>query len=306
MIKIYQKKIGDNKINELSEFKAGSWIFAKEASEEDILSLEEKYKLDRNILTDALDTYEVPRIEKDEDIVYIFMRVPQKAEGKTITKPLLIAIGPNFILTFSKSDEPILNRFIEGGINFITTQKTQLVLKILSEIMKNYNFFLTGINKDVKESSGKFNKINEKVIINFVEFEEILNDFLLGLSYASPALQGLLAGKLVKLHEDDKELTEDIILSTNQLIELSKSTLKSIVNIREAYSTIMTNDLNRVIKLFTSLTVILTIPTIIASLYGMNVVLPFGANPYGFWFVIGSIVILISLTFYIFNRNRWL
>lgn len=306
MIKIYQKKIGDNKINELSELKAGSWIFANKANEEDILSLEEKYKLDRNILTDALDTYEVPRIEKDGDIVYIFMRVPQKAEGKTITKPLLIAIGHNFVLTFSKSDEPILNRFIEGEIGFITTQKTQLVLKILSEIMKNYNFFLTGINKDVKESSRKFNKINEKVIINFVEFEEILNDFLLGLSYASPALQSLLSGKLVKLNVDDQELTEDIILSTNQLIELSKSTLKSIVNIREAYSTIMTNDLNRVIKLFTSLTVILTIPTIIASLYGMNVALPFEASPYGFWLVIGSIIILISLTFYIFNRNRWL
>jgi len=142
--------------------------------------------------------------------------------------------------------------------------------------------------------------------MNFVGFEEELNDFLSALTHTSPVLQNILGGKLIKLYEQDGELMEDLILSANQLIGLCQSTLKNIVNIREAYSTIVTNDLNRVIKLFTSLTVILTIPTIIASLYGMNVKLPLAGNPEAFWIISLAIVVIVSVILYIFSRNRWL
>ncbi len=306
MIKIYQKRIVDSEIKEVGEFRPGSWICAQKASEEEVAVLERDFKLDSNILKDALDPFEAPRVETEGGIVYIFTRVAQKLEERIITVPLLIVIGPDFVLTLSKDENQILNKFMDNGLKFTTTQKTQLLLIIFSEIMKSYNSFLTSISRNVREASGKVGKINEKVIMNFVGFEEELNDFLSALTHTSPVLQNILGGKLIKLYQQDGELMEDLILSANQLISLCQSTLKNIVNIREAYSTIVTNDLNRVIKLFTSLTVILTIPTIIASMYGMNVGLPLAGNPGAFWIISLAIVVIVSGVLYVFSRNRWL
>ena len=306
MIKIYQKKISDTEVKEISDFRPGSWIRIQNANEEEIAVLEKDFKLDLNILKDALDPYEAPRIEIEDGIIYIFTRVAQKTGERITTAPLLIVVGSNFVLTLSKEESQILNKFMGKDLSFATTQKTQLLLRILSEIMKSYNIFLTSINRNVREASGRVGKINEKVIMNFVGFEEELNDFLSALTHTSPVLQNILGGKLIKLYEQDGELMEDLILSANQLIGLCQSTLKNIVNIREAYSTIVTNDLNRVIKLFTSLTVILTIPTIIASLYGMNVKLPLAGNPEAFWIISLAIVVIVSVILYIFSRNRWL
>lgn len=306
MIKIFQKRINDTKINEMADFKPGSWIYVKDPNEQEFAILEKNFSLNPNILRDALDPYEVPRVEKEKDIVYIFTRVPKKQDEKIATMPLLISVGPDFVMTLSNSDNPILNKFLENSIEFTTTQKTQLLLRFISETIKAYNTFLTNISRDVRGTSGKFSKINEKIIINFVNFEEVVNDFFASLTHISPVLQNIVSGKLIKLYKEDQELVEDLAVGSNQLIELCKSTLKNIVNIREAYSTVVTNDLNKVIKLFTSLTVILTIPTIIASLYGMNVKLPLASNPSAFWLVIIATVIVVSAVFYIFSRNKWL
>ena len=116
----------------------------------------------------------------------------------------------------------------------------------------------------------------------------------------------MLSGKHFKLYEEDKDLIEDLLLSNTQLIELSQNNLRTIVNIREGYSTIMTNNLNRIIKLFTSLTVILTIPTMIASIYGMNINLPLANNPLAFIIIMTSIIIISIILLIIFIKNDWL
>jgi magnesium transporter len=306
MITIYQKRINDKSVNEVSDFRPGCWIRAREPNQEDISLLVNQFKLDQKILEDVLDPYEMPRVEVEKEIVYIFTRMPLK-NGETIaTTPLLIAVGENFVMTLGKVESPILNKFSNNSIDFTTTQKTQFVLLILSEIMKAYYVFLTGISKNVREVSNKFNKINEKIIINFVNSEEIINDFLLSLTYIKPTLQYILSGKFIKLYKEDQEITEDLVLKTGELTEVCLSTLKNIVNIREAYSAIITNDLNKVIKLFTSLTVILTIPTITFSLYGMNISLPFENSSYAFLIVVAGTIAMVMMVFYIFNQNKWL
>lgn len=306
MIKIYQKRLNDTELHEVNEFKTGCWINAQDISEKEIVDLEERYKVDANVLKDVLDPYESTRIEISDGVIYIFVRAPQGLDDKIVTEPLLIIVGSDFIMTLSKTKIEALKRFEDNKINFTTTQKTQLVIRFFSEIMRLYNFSIMGINKDIRGVSRRFSRINEKIIINFVAIEEVLNDFLLALTHTKPVLQNILGGKVIKLYEADQELTEDLVLNTDQLMELCRSNLKHIVTVREAYSAILTNDLNKVIKLFTALTVVLTIPTIVASLYGMNVFLPFGENPYMFWIIIMAIIGVISFVLYIFNRNRWL
>jgi magnesium transporter len=123
---------------------------------------------------------------------------------------------------------------------------------------------------------------------------------------ANNVLTKLLSGRFFKLYENDQDLIEDLSLAENQLVDLCRSTLKTIVNIRNAYSTIMTNNLNRVLKMLAALTVVLTIPTIIGSFFGMNVAIPLSSKPQAFWVILASSIILSLLALVVFFRNKWL
>jgi len=306
MIKIYYRSIKEKSLKRLEELKKGSWIFVESPTKKELDYLSEKFSLERSLLQDAIDPYEVPRLEIHKDIVYIFTRFPCQKMTRVFTAPLLIAIAPDFILTLSMESLSFLQVFLEQRIEFYTTQKTKFLLQIFSQINQLYNRFLTEISKQVRAISVELEKIENRDIIKFVGFEEILNDFLSALVPTNALLNKLLSGNIIPLFAPDKELIEDLFLSNEQLIELSKSTLKNIVNIREAYSTIMTNNLNRVMKFFTTLTIILTIPMIISGFYGMNVSLPFSKSPLAFLGLVALSSVISLILLFIFMKKRWL
>lgn len=308
MIEIYHKSIKEKvfRILDIKSFKNGSWVYAENIDDKELEMLAEKFSLDPGLLKDATDPYEVPRSEIKEGILYIFTRVPYSAEsGQILTTPLLIAVGANFLATVSQIHLPFLEKLIKSE-HFFTTQKTNLFLQIFSNITYAYNEFLTSINKQVRGISVKLNKITNADIIQFVGYEGILNDFLSALVPTNTILGHILSGKSLDLYPQDKDLIEDLSLSNGQLIEICRINLKNIVNIREAYSTIMANDLNRVIKLLTSLTIILTVPMIISSFYGMNIKLPFADSPFVFLGIIVVVLLISGILISLFIKNRWL
>ena len=245
-------------------------------------------------------------MEIEDNVKYIFTRVPYSEDQQTLTAPLLIAVGKDFLITVSQKTLPFLTKFSSGALDFNTTQKTKLFLQIFFQIISTYNTSLTDISRRIRQMSIRLEKIGNKDIVQFVTFEGILNDFLAALVPTNTILKNLLSGKFLKLYEDDKDLTEDLFLSSGQIIESCRANLKNIVNIRESYSTIMTNNLNRVIKLLTALTIILTVPTIIASFYGMNVPLPFADSPLAFFWTVGATIIISTFLLVVFIKNRWL
>jgi magnesium transporter len=124
---------------------------------------------------------------------------------------------------------------------------------------------------------------------------------------ANLLLSSLLSGRHgLTFFEDDRDLIEDLIQATRQLTETSSGALKTIVNIREAYSNIMTNNLNRQVQLLTSLTVVLTIPTIVFSLYGMNVPIPGQGSRGAFGLILLGTFAACGLILYVLYRRRWL
>lgn len=306
MIKIYQKTINDQQLRVIKTFKKGCWIYVENPQEKEIKTLTKKFKFDIDLLKDALDPHEVPRLEIEEKMVYIFTRVPYQENGKVLTVPFLIVINDDFLATVCCEKMAFLGKFIDEKINFSTTQKTRLFLQFFTEINQDFNNLLTYISKDVRSISVQLEKIENKDVLRFVGFEMILNDFLTALIPNSALLQKLLSGRFLKLYEKDRDLVEDLSLSTVQLIERCKADLKNIVNIRESYSTIITNNLNRVIKLLTALTIILTIPTIIASIFGMNVHLPFAASPFAFAWIMGVTFILSLILLIALAKKHWL
>ncbi|PIR89265.1 MAG: hypothetical protein COU07_02275 [Candidatus Harrisonbacteria bacterium CG10_big_fil_rev_8_21_14_0_10_40_38] len=306
MITIYQKTVSEAEIKKIETLKNGSLLIVEDPKEEEISFLEKELSLEDKNLSDALDPYEVPRIESEDNIVYLFVRVPKQEKENIRTMPALIAIGGKYIAVISKEKISAFDKLMNGKIPFATTQKTRLTITLLSEITRNYRKLLTNITKQVRSVSTKIENIDNKAILAFVAQEEILNDFLAALIPMNVSLERLLNGRMITLYDEDKELTEDLVLDINQLIALSKATLKTIVNIREAYSTIITNNLNRVIKLLTSLTVILAVPTMIASFYGMNVNLPFADKPYAFAGILAVVTGVTALLLIVFGKKKWL
>ncbi len=310
MIKIYHKTIKDKELNTLDSFKIGSWIYAEDPSEEELGSLSKDFSLDLGLLKDAIDPYEVPRLEIDNGKCYVFTRVPHQQEKRISTAPLMIAVGEDFVITISKEPLPFFKKFIDSQITFATTQKTKFFLQIFSEITGAYNQQLTSINRGVRTISIQPENITNQGIIQFITYEGILNDFLGALIPTSATLNNLLHGnptkKALELYEEDKELIEDLFVGNNQLIELGKANLKTIINIRNGYSTIMTNNLNRVMKLLTALTILLTIPMIISSFYGMNLNLPLSHSAQAFWYVLSGTLICSAILLAIFIKNKWL
>jgi len=306
MITFYQKTVKDKYLKQLDKFQFGSWVYVEDPSDKELDELAEKFSLERDLLEDAKDIHEVPRQEIENSTIYIFTRVPYEEEEAVTTIPVLFILGKDFLITITKKRLPFLEKFTNSEIEFYTTQKLRLFIQLFHQINVEYSRFVTNINKKVRAIHIKFKNIENNDIIQFVSFESNLNEFLAALVPTSTILKDLLSGKHLKLYEKDTDLIEDLFLANGQLIEICRSNLKNIFNIRDAYSTLMTNDLNRVIKLLTALTIILNIPTMIASFYGMNVGLPFSQNPYVFWWITSGTILLASILWLLFRRNRWL
>ena len=306
MITIYYKTLKEQELQTLEKFKTGSWVAVENPTEEELDFLAQNLPLDRDLLRDAFDPHEVPRVEREGGVTYVYTRVPLQEEVGATTAPLMIAVGKNFVLTISQRPLPFFTKFQEGRVEFYTTQKTKLFLQIFSEINTTYSSFINNIAKNVRGVTVRLEDIGNKEIKQFVMFEGALNDFLAALVPTNTLLNNLLSGKFLQLYEQDHELVEDLMLSNRQLIELCQSNMRSIGTVREGYSTIMSNNLNRVIKILTALTIVLTVPAIIASFYGMNVRLPLADSPDAFLVVLGVTILVSVAVLALFLKNRWL
>lgn len=307
MVQIYFRHIRSEKLKTLTEHKAGSWVNVVNPTPAELEQLANDYHLDLGLLTDGTDPNESPRVEIEDGDTYIYTRYCFSDDGHIQTTPLLLVYSSEHLITISNRKFGRLSNLTEGRVQVVTTQKTKLMLQILSEVRMSFTVHLNSISKTIFKLRGGLRKeqIDNRDIVGLIDIEETLNDFLSSLVPISSIFRSLLSGRYFKLYEEDEDLIEDLSLGITELIELTKSRLNTIVNIREAYSTIMANNLNRIFKRLTSITILMTVPMIISSLYGMNIALPFMEKTWAFAFVIGLTAISMGIAAWIFRRNRW-
>ena len=307
MISYYQRTLTSRALKQSEEYLAGAWVYVEDPTEKEIAHLSNSLNLEESLILDGVDPYEVPRIEIEEGTTYLFTRIPYQNGKNIFTYPVLLGISEDFVFTVSRHRIPFLEKLVDGKVEVRTTQRVRMLLQLLAEIDLEYAKFITLINKDVRKLSDSIStSIRNEDIIKFVDFETILADLLAGLVPTQAMMQKVLSGKFLKLYEEDRDFVEDIALENGQLIELCQTNLRSITNIRNAYSTIMTNDLNRVIKLLTSLTIVLTVPSILVNFYGMNVPLPGQESPYAYLGIIAGTVSVTLFLSWAFKRENWL
>lgn len=291
----------------LSEFVPNSWIHLDEPSLKEIDSVVDQFELDPWIVADALDNFELPRIEKNEDQLYYFARYPVfTPELEQIdTTSLLIVIGKNFVISITPKKFENIALFEKNKVAFSTQRKASLLGEILSAIDDDYENLIKKLSKQIKQRSSNLEQVTNQKISQFVHFENVIDDLLFGLYPTSITLGRLLKGRFIKFNEKEKALIEDLIQNNEQLIKMCESNSKRVISTREAYANILSNNLNKIMKLLTAITVILTVPTMISGIFGMNLTVPFAEHPLGFWFVIGGTVFSSLGLFLFFLRQDW-
>lgn len=176
-------------------------------------------------------------------------------------------------------------------------------MQLLQVINAEYEKQLFRLAKDISLHTTDTEKIENARVIQFVLYETQYNTYLATLNPMKMVLEKLKSNKFLKLHEDDRDLIEDLLWNADQLIQMSLFGIKQVTNIREAYSTIVSNNLNKTVKVLTSVTVILTIPTIVSSFFGMNVRVPLADHNLGF-ILIALLTTIASGTLYYLFRNK--
>ena len=304
MIEYLKKMRLQESITRLGTLKPRCWIRVVDPNEDEINYLVNSFKLDRNEILDGLDVNEVPRIDSEEDVNYIFLRLPRYG-GEFATDSFLFILTKNNFITISRENLGILDQ-LSNSQTFLTNHKTRALLQILAHISKSFNFNVNKILKEVKKDRRNILNLNSKDILDLVKQEDIFNDYIFSFSPLIDIYNKLLKSKIIQLEEGEKEFIEDLVIDLNQTLNSCKSGLKTINNMRDYYSTTLSNDRNNTLKILTACTVFLTVPTIFSSLYGMNIRLP-GQNLSGmFWILIGIIFLIWFLVFQIFKKLRFL
>lgn len=285
----------------------GSWLYVESPTVEDLEQLSDSFSLDPDLLLDGIDPNEAPRIEKDGQAIYIFTRYCLPEKEKLTTSPLLIIHVKGVVITICRRPFTHFSSILAGELPIITSKRTQMILQLLTLINRGYKQRINLATRQILQIRTQLEKtqIANEDFIRFIDIEDDLNDFLLVLEPMATLLNTLYNGKFVRLYEEDRDLVEDLQLSTDELTLLAQSRLGTLRNIREAYSTITANNLNRIFKLMTSITILMGIFTLITGIYSMNIKLPEAQNPNAFWIIIGITSALILSAAWVFKRKRW-
>lgn len=305
MIEIYRKSLKDDHIQKGSVVQKGSWVFVADPSEHEMEFLTEDLKLERGHISDALDPFEVPRFESEGNIMYVFLRFPYEEHGAIQTMPILFIVSEDFIVTVAKERKSVFDDFLSGKIEFTTTQKEKFLLLFFIKINLLYQSYLHAINKDIRVKQGNVRQVNDKDIIAFVDRERVLNDFITSLVPAGKIYNTLLSKQYLAFIKEDSDVVEDLMLSNEEAIDICNTSIKAIANIRAAYSTILANELSRVMKLLAAVTIILTLPTLVMNIFSMNIKLPLQTNPLAFPIIVAIILVMSLVSFYIFAKKDW-
>lgn len=305
----YFRRTDKTALKTLEDFQPGTWVYVEAPTIEETESLIRELSLDAGHLGDAMDEEEVPRLEREGDQLYFFTRLPfTNDELHLETTPILFLITPKFLLTLTNRPMPHLEEITGGHQVFSTAQPERLMMFLLDQILEQYENYLNQVGRQIKaiRSRLRVETISNRDFVDFVLVEDELNEVLSALTPTNSILKRLLINKHLNLTQTDHEFMEDIVLETEQLIESAKSSTKSITNIREAYSSLMTNNLNRIIRILTLVTVLLSVLTVIAGLFGMNVKLPFADHDHAFSIIATGSLVLVLVLAWIFRIKRWL
>lgn len=291
MLRVF-KTSDDGTLEKLKNIETNTWIDLVEPTEEEIKEVVEKTDIPANLLIKLLDSDEVARIEKEDDATLIIIDVPyvidKKIKNKYSTLPLGIISYKNYLVTIAVKETEVVQDVMENRVKSVfTMKKSRFLIQILHRVATLYLKYLKEINLEIEaKEKNLINATNNKYLLQLMNIQKSLVYFVTSLKSNDIILEKLEKGNLIEFYEEDMDVLEDAIIENRQGIETSLIYREIVASLQETYSGVISNYLNEIMKFLAGITIVFSIPTMIASFMGMNV--PLGVlanNDYSFMFI---------------------
>ena len=315
MFKMYCTDIKTNVTTETKEFIKGNWINMVSPSEEEIKAVCENVGIQEDFIRYALDPEEKARIdvEDDDNTILFIIDTPiiEIESGAKIysTMPIgIIFVRDDYIITVSLNKNQIIEDLYKKKLrNIITYKKSRMLLQVFYSNSEMFLNLLRKLNKETEIAENVLkSSMKNKELLKLLSLEKGLVYFTTSLKSNEVVMEKTMRGNLIKLYDEDEDILEDAIIENKQAIEMANIYRDILSGTMDAYASIISNNLNGVMKYLTSITIILAIPTMIASYWGMNVPVPMQNNPLGFALIVIASILIGVLTSLWLKKKRML
>lgn len=303
MIQIF-KTLDDKplKLVPLDNIEPGCWINIVAPSEEELILISKKASVPLELLNASLDDEETSRIDIEDDILSVIVDIPfTEMEDNSLTYdtyPLSIIHSENILITVCLKNSKILTDFINGKVKtFFTYKKSRFTLQILSRVSTYFLLYLRQIDKKSLMIEKRLHKsMKNRELIQLHSLEKSLVYFSTSLKANEITLEKMLKLDIIQKYEEDKDVLEDVIIENKQAIEMTEIYSNILASTMDFFASVISNNLNIVMKVLASVTILMSIPTMISGIMGMNIVFPFNTDSINTFYLITLLTLLICGT----------
>jgi magnesium transporter len=290
----------------------GCWIEVTDPTPDETRNLPQELNLPRDFVTYSLDPDEIPFIEKVDEALFILVRIPhfQSAIAKIpyVTLPLGLIVTNEWVVTICRYEHDLLRHLPhEHQADLSPLKPARFVLHLLWSVANNYLHHLNEINKIVEEIEDRLQRsLQNREVLELLRYQKSLVYFTTALRAHETMLERLRRGKFLEIERQDEDLLDDVLTENRQAMGVSQIASDILSQMMDAFASIISNNLNVVMKFLASITVILIVPTIIGTFYGMNVRLPLEDHPSVFLVLVGLSILSSLIVGLIFWKKNWL
>ena len=309
MIDIF--KTTEGALQRLENITEGCWVAMTAPSATELMEIAEATGIEVDHLRAPMDEEERARIEVEDKYTVILVDIPslekRNDKDRYVTIPLGIIVADKYLVTVCLEETPILKCFIDGRVrDFYTFKKTRFILQILYKNASTFLQHLRTIDRKSEEIERKLHiSTQNRELIDLLELQKSLVYFTTSLRSNEVVFEKMLKLETIKHYPEDEDLLEDLIIENKQAIEMANIYNGILTGIMGTFASIISNNQNLVMKLLAAITIVLSIPTMIASFYGMNFVnIPGKDNPYGFYFIVLAALLLTSIIILVFRKKK--
>ncbi|NLC19331.1 MAG: magnesium transporter CorA family protein [Clostridiales bacterium] len=309
MIDIF--KTIDGSLQRINEITEGCWIAMTAPSATELKKIAEDTGIEIDHLRAPLDEEERARIEVEDNYTLILVDIPavekRYDKDRYITIPLGIIVAEKYIITVCLEETPVLKCFMDGRVrDFYTNKKTRFILQILYRNASTFLQNLRSIDRKSEEVERQLHiSTQNRELIELLELEKSLVYFTTSLRSNEVVFEKMLKLDSIKHYPEDQDLLEDLIIENKQAIEMANIYSGILSGTMDAFASIISNNQNIVMKFLAAITIVLSIPTMIASFYGMNFdFIPGARSPLGFYLTVGAALLLTFVIVLVFKKKK--
>lgn len=319
MIKTYAMQPGDKAVIEMSEeaifekdFSAqDKWFHLQDPTDKEIDTVMNLTGAPEEFLKAPLDEEERARIETDDGYTLVLVDIPVTEEGEGYytysTIPLGVVIAGESIITVCLQNTSIINDFAMGRVKGLSLKKRSwFVLKVLYSVATKFLQYLRQIDKASQRIQNEIHReMKDKELLQLLDLQNSLVYFSTSLQANEAVIYRIIRTDIIKKYEEDRELLEDVQIENQQALEMCNIYRTVLRGTMDTFSSITSNKLNSIMRFLTAITVIISVPTLIASIFGMNVQVPWQGEISGFWILIGVCIVTSAIAaIFLFKKPR--